>query len=158
VIRRTLLVATLILALAGCTGTPDLVEHLDESGFSMRVLTDGLANPLEMIWGPDDYLWVTEKAAGKVDRISPTDGTVTTALTLPDLLYDAGAQDGLLGLALHPSLLKQDTDQYPATVLPWWRLGMVAVVLLTAVAVVVPIESATRRRRRLSEVLRAGEA
>jgi PQQ-dependent dehydrogenase (s-GDH family) len=37
---------------------------------------------------------------------------VTTALTLPDLLYDAGSQDGLLGLALHPALLKQDIDQF----------------------------------------------
>ncbi|MCA2227027.1 FtsX-like permease family protein [Nonomuraea aurantiaca] len=44
----------------------------------------------------------------------------------------------------------------PALVLPWWRLGLVTVALLVAVAVVVPIESALRRRRRLSEVLRAG--
>ncbi|MFG1961834.1 FtsX-like permease family protein [Nonomuraea sp. NPDC049028] len=45
----------------------------------------------------------------------------------------------------------------PALVLPWWRLGLVAMALLVAVAVVVPIESALRRRRRLSEVLRAGD-
>ncbi|MFC5833658.1 FtsX-like permease family protein [Nonomuraea insulae] len=45
----------------------------------------------------------------------------------------------------------------PALVLPWWRLGLVAVALSAAVAVVVPIESALRRRRRLSEVLRAGD-
>ncbi|MFI7152678.1 FtsX-like permease family protein [Nonomuraea sp. NPDC050022] len=45
----------------------------------------------------------------------------------------------------------------PALVLPWWRLGLVTVALLVAVAVVVPIESALRRRRRLSEVLRAGD-
>ncbi|MBF8185642.1 ABC transporter permease [Nonomuraea sp. K274] len=46
----------------------------------------------------------------------------------------------------------------PALVTPWWLLGPVTVVLPAAVAVVVPVESALRRRRRLSEVLRAGEA
>ncbi|MEW1839810.1 FtsX-like permease family protein [Nonomuraea angiospora] len=56
-------------------------------------------------------------------------------------------------LALH--LL---TGADPALALPWWELGLVAVVFLAAVAVMVPVESALRRRRRLSEVLRAGDS
>ncbi|TDE56288.1 FtsX-like permease family protein [Nonomuraea mesophila] len=56
-------------------------------------------------------------------------------------------------LALH--LL---TGADPAVALPWWGIGLVAVVFLAAVAVVVPVESALRRRRRLSEVLRAGDS
>jgi putative ABC transport system permease protein len=65
----------------------------------------------------------------------------------------------LAHLTLGPLALRvltgQDAD--PATVLPWWRLGLVTVAFLAAVAVVVPVESALRRRRRLSEVLRAGD-
>ncbi|MEV4072111.1 FtsX-like permease family protein [Nonomuraea fuscirosea] len=49
------------------------------------------------------------------------------------------------------------TGAAPAPAAPWWGLGLVAVVFLAAVAVVVPVESALRRRRRLSEVLRAGD-
>ncbi|GAA2843420.1 FtsX-like permease family protein [Nonomuraea rubra] len=49
------------------------------------------------------------------------------------------------------------TGADPALALPWWGLGLVAVVFLVAVAVVVPVESALRRRRRLSEVIRAGD-
>ncbi|WP_326636664.1 hypothetical protein OIE67_03725 [Nonomuraea fuscirosea] len=49
------------------------------------------------------------------------------------------------------------TGAAPAPASPWWGLGLVAVVFLAAVAVVVPVESALRRRRRLSEVLRAGD-
>ncbi|MGW3349178.1 FtsX-like permease family protein [Nonomuraea rubra] len=49
------------------------------------------------------------------------------------------------------------TGADPALALPWWRLGLVAVAFLAAVAVVVPVESALRRRRRISEVLRAGD-
>lgn len=59
---------------------------------------------------------------------------------------------GALGLRL---LTGQSAD--PALVLPWWRLGAVSAVLPAAVAVVVPVESALRRRRRLGEVLRAGD-
>ncbi|MBP2707512.1 hypothetical protein JOL79_27385 [Microbispora sp. RL4-1S] len=44
-----------------------------------------------------------------------------------------------------------------ALVLPWWRLALVTAALLATVAVVVPAESALRRRRRLSEVLRVGD-
>jgi hypothetical protein len=54
-------------------------------------------------------LWITEKATGRVTRMSPSDGESSTALVLPDLYADSGAADELLGMALHPSLLKQDT-------------------------------------------------
>ncbi|GAA4620490.1 FtsX-like permease family protein [Actinoallomurus vinaceus] len=65
----------------------------------------------------------------------------------------------LARLTFGPLALRTLTGQAadPALVLPWGRLGLVTVALLAAVAVVVPVESALRRRRRLSEVLRAGE-
>ncbi|WP_049559641.1 FtsX-like permease family protein [Nonomuraea sp. SBT364] len=49
------------------------------------------------------------------------------------------------------------TGADPAPALPWWGLGLVAAVFLVAVAVVVSVEPALRRRRRLSEVIRAGD-
>ncbi|MFE9193429.1 FtsX-like permease family protein [Micromonospora sp. NPDC007208] len=65
----------------------------------------------------------------------------------------------LARLTLGPLDLRLLTGQAadPAAVLPWWLLGLVSVALLAAVATVVPVESALRRRDRLSEVLRAGE-
>ncbi|MFY1575880.1 FtsX-like permease family protein [Verrucosispora sp. WMMD703] len=65
----------------------------------------------------------------------------------------------LARLTLGPLELRLLTGQAtdPAAVLPWWLLGLVSVTLLAAVAAVVPVESALRRRDRLSEVLRAGE-
>jgi PQQ-dependent dehydrogenase (s-GDH family) len=102
----------LAAAVGACTATPSTPVTTTIDGFTMRVVTDGLANPWELTYGPDGYLWVTEKAAGRVVRISPTDGATTPALMVPDLLSSAGAQDGMLGMALSPSLLKSDTDQY----------------------------------------------
>ena len=106
------IVAATMLALTACTSGPARGLATATSGFSMRVVTDGLRNPFELTWGPDDHLWVTEKVNGRVSRMSPTDGVTKTALEVPDLYATPGAQDGLLGLALHPSLLKQDTNQY----------------------------------------------
>ncbi|MEW2143465.1 ABC transporter permease [Micromonospora vinacea] len=65
----------------------------------------------------------------------------------------------LARLTLGPLDLRLLTGQgdNPATVLPWWLLGLASVALLAAAATVVPVESALRRRDRLSEVLRAGE-
>ncbi|MCW2880006.1 MAG: gdhB [Sphaerisporangium sp.] len=106
--------AAVLFALTACTGGPSSTPRASPPPprLSMRVLATGLANPWEVTWGPDGMLWITEKAAGRVTRMSPGDGTSSTALVLPDLYADTGAQDGLLGMALHPSLLKQDTDQY----------------------------------------------
>jgi len=65
---------------------------------AMRVLTTGLAAPWELTWGPDNFLWVTEKIGKRVDRINPADGARTTVLTINEVSA-SGAQDGLLGLA-----------------------------------------------------------
>lgn len=56
-------------------------------------------------------------------------------------------------LALH-TLTGQSAD--PAPLIPWWLLGLVALALLGSLYAVVAAEAAVRRRRRLSDVLRAG--
>jgi len=73
--------------------------------FSMRVVTTGLVNPWQMRWGPDGRLWVTERSGKRIVRVNPADGSRTIALTIADALQ-RHAQDGVLGLALHPDLLK----------------------------------------------------
>jgi PQQ-dependent dehydrogenase (s-GDH family) len=89
-------------ALVGCTGPEEPPSN--DAGFARRVVARGLANPWEVTWGPDGYLWVTEKTGGRVDRISVSDGAVQTLLTVDGLVATPGAQDGLLGMALHPDL------------------------------------------------------
>ena len=78
-----------------------------QPSFSFRVVTSGLSAPWEVIWGPDDQLWVTERTGRRLIRVNPATGTVTPALTI-DESYDPGESwhEGVLGLALHPDLLK----------------------------------------------------
>ena len=68
-------------------------------------MATGLADPFQMVWGPDDYLWVTERTAGRVTRVRPSDGSKTTAITIGGDLQ-ADGPGGVLGMALDPGLLK----------------------------------------------------
>lgn len=119
------------LTLAAAAGAPERWQTLT------RLRTLGLR--------PRDARWV---AAGEL--LPPV---VIAAVCGPLLAVLIGH------LTLGPLDLRLLTGQAadPATVLPWWRLGLVGVALLAAAATVVPVESALRRRDRLSEVLRAGE-
>jgi PQQ-dependent dehydrogenase (s-GDH family) len=71
----------------------------------MRVVTQGLDAPWEITWGPDGRLWVTERRGRRVLRVNPADGATAVALAIPEA-HQSVTQDGLLGLALHPQLLK----------------------------------------------------
>ncbi|MET8161523.1 FtsX-like permease family protein [Sphaerisporangium sp. NPDC005289] len=121
----------LALALGAAASAPDRWQTLT------RLRTLGLR--------PRDARWV---AAGEL--LPPV---VVAAVTGPLLgLLVARLAAGPLALRL---VTGQATDPAPAP--PWWRLGLLALALTAAVTAVVPIESALRRRRRLGEVLRAGE-
>ncbi|WDR01607.1 PQQ-dependent sugar dehydrogenase [Devosia algicola] len=72
--------------------------------FAMHVVASGLADPWELSWGPDNYLWVTERTGGKIDRINPKNGAKSTLIALDDVSAPGG-QDGLLGMAFHPDFL-----------------------------------------------------
>lgn len=79
--------------------------------FQGRVLTTGLSNPWEMTAGPDGKLWVTERSTGEVTKVDMFTGEQQTILTLTDFSVDVQHQ-GLLGMALHPELLKGTGNDY----------------------------------------------
>ena len=82
----------------------------DASG-RFRVVASGLDGPWEIAIGPDGYLWVTERAGPRITRVNPSDGSKITAATLADVYVDRG-QNGLLGMALHPDLLRGAGHDY----------------------------------------------
>ena len=82
--------------------------------FTESVLISDLEGPWELTWGPDDRLWVTERTAGRITRVNPKDGSKQTAIEIADVV-SIGGQDGLLGLALHPELLKGTGNDFVYT-------------------------------------------
>jgi PQQ-dependent dehydrogenase (s-GDH family) len=91
----------------GATHDAGLVEPT----FTKRVVTSGLSGPWEITWGPDGRLWISERSGKRILRVNPANGSRSTALTLADA-YQASGQDGVLGLALHPRLLKDEDLDY----------------------------------------------
>ena len=87
------------------TRNPRVVMGEGPESFGLRVVATGLAAPWEVTWGPDNFLWITERTGKRVVRVNPANGTRTVAVTI-DEVYQKLSQDGLLGMALHPDLLK----------------------------------------------------
>ncbi|KEO73791.1 PQQ-dependent sugar dehydrogenase [Anditalea andensis] len=79
--------------------------------FEKRILVDRLEDPWNIIYGPDDHLWVTESKSYKVLRINPENGKRRTVLDVSkDKNFERSKnkpwpQGGLMGMALHPQLL-----------------------------------------------------
>ena len=90
---------------------PRVVTAQGPESFVSRVVTTDLAGPWEVTWGPDGFLWITERVGKRITRVNPTDGSKTVAVTI-DEVYQTLAQDGLLGMALHPDLLKGKGTDY----------------------------------------------
>lgn len=66
-------------------------------------LVTGIQVPWEILWGPDDHIWVTERR-GRVLRIDPATGSFTTVLNHQSEV-ESGGEPGMLGMALHPDFL-----------------------------------------------------
>lgn len=56
--------------------------------------------PWEIIWGPDNYIWFTQRD-GKVCRLDPVAKTYKVILKISDVVQQS--ESGLLGMALHPN-------------------------------------------------------
>lgn len=99
-----LLAAGITVALAAAQNPRDQHNPGPEP-FTTRVIASDLENPWTVLWGPDGFLWVTERTAFRVTRLDPADGSKRVAVTLDDG-YQSVVQDGLMGMALHPDLLQ----------------------------------------------------
>ncbi|MFT5901762.1 MAG: glucose/arabinose dehydrogenase, partial [Bacteroidia bacterium] len=61
---------------------------------------NGIDIPWEIQWGPDDFIWMTERS-GRVSRLNPETGDKAIVLDLSSTVYDQ-SEAGLLGLQLDP--------------------------------------------------------
>jgi len=61
----------------------------------------GLDIPWEIIYGPDNHIWTTERK-GIVSRINPITGVKSVILNLSSSIFQQ-SESGLLGMALHPN-------------------------------------------------------
>lgn len=91
---------------------------------------DRLLDPWEIVYGPDDYLWVTEAKGYKVYRIDPSTGTRSTILDI------SPTGTGYLTAGEHTTFNRQNwastTPKVPGPgtyTIPWPQGGMMGMIL-----------------------------
>jgi PQQ-dependent dehydrogenase (s-GDH family) len=121
--QRLAATLSIMLALSTATARADTppvpgapIKPAAES-FEMRVVATGLGHPHNMVLGPDGKLWLTELSARRIVRVDPATGKLDVLAEVSDAVHskdDTGddKQDGLLGIALHPDLLKGKGHDY----------------------------------------------
>ena len=61
------------------------------------ILTNALRLPWEILWGPDNEIWITERG-GRISRMNPATAVITPVFTVPDVVADG--EGGLLGMVV----------------------------------------------------------
>ncbi len=93
--------------------------------FTKRTVISGLNSAWEVLFGPNDSLWVTENKSYLISRINIANGAKTVLLDLRatdgTINFTAASpnqpQGGLMGLAIHPNLYSSDPAVRAAK--PW---------------------------------------
>ena len=65
-----------------------------------QTLTDHLNFPWEILWGPDNFIWMTERE-GRISRVNPQTGQVIPVFQIPDVVSTTDF-NGTQGMVLHP--------------------------------------------------------
>lgn len=71
-----------------------------ETVLDVRDVITGIDIPWEIIWGPDNHIWFTERV-GRISRLNPETGTRTVILNLTSGVHQQ-SESGMLGMVLHP--------------------------------------------------------
>lgn len=97
---KTLLILFSLSVFAGCKKKNKTAEPPPAPAeIKDEVLTAGLSYVWEITWGPDNFIWMTERD-GKVSRVNPTTGEVIPVLNITEVV--SKNEGGLLGMAIHP--------------------------------------------------------
>ena len=94
----------LFLSLLLCSGSLSIKAQpatiqLDSTTLTVSTLITNLDVPWEILWGPDNWIWMTERP-GIISRINPNTGEKVVLYDIPDCYEQQ--ESGLLGMVLHP--------------------------------------------------------
>jgi len=73
--------------------------------FTQRTVIGNQRMPHDLVYGPDNNIWYTERFAGTVSFVNPATSVKKVVLSLGANMVRVAGQDGLMGLTLHPQFL-----------------------------------------------------
>lgn len=89
-----------VFALVASTAMTQPTWEIGTTTLTEYDLVTGMQLPWEILWGPDDHLWMTSRK-GEVLRINPATGDYTTVLE-KNVMNGGNGEPGMLGMAMHP--------------------------------------------------------
>ncbi len=89
--------------LLGCDSATDGSAQTPNVELTSDVVATRLDTVWELVWGPDGFIWMTERG-GRVSRVNPQTGAVTP---VAQIAVSEIGEGGLMGLALHPDFATQ---------------------------------------------------
>lgn len=98
-LRQILMLTALTAALGLHCNKSDKSPGSATAGIKDSVVAEGLSYPWEILWGPDNFIWMTERG-GRISRFNPSTGQVVPILTITEVV--SNGEGGLLGMVLHP--------------------------------------------------------
>ena len=91
-----LLIALFLGILFSCKSKDDQIGVVpdDWPTDTVRVLKNNLNFPWEILWGKDDFIWMTERG-GKISKVNPKTGDIVFSTSITDVV--SNGEGGLLG-------------------------------------------------------------
>lgn len=93
------------LFLITCVITIGFTTINAQNNLKTRIVATNLDTPWEIIWGADDFIWVTERF-GRVSRINPENGVVSEVIRIQEA-RESG-EGGLLGMVFDPGFTENN--------------------------------------------------
>jgi aldose sugar dehydrogenase len=95
--------AVSIITLVACDSATAGNNPSPNAELATDVIATGLATVWELAWGPDGFIWVTERG-GRISRMNPETGARTTVAQLD---VAENGEGGLMGFTFHPDFPAQ---------------------------------------------------
>lgn len=90
---------------------------LDSTTLEINVIADSLTIPWDLVWGPDGWIWFTERA-GNIKKVDPNTGQVILVHHIDDV-YESWDNSGLHALAIHPDFPEEPYLYVNYTISEW---------------------------------------
>lgn len=100
--RIILLIAIIITLVTQSCKTEDTPLPDDWPTDSIRTIKSDLNFPWEILWGKDDFIWMTERG-GKISKVNPKTGEIVFTSSIAEVV--SLSEGGLLGMVQHPDFL-----------------------------------------------------
>lgn len=96
---KALFIISTLIFLSGFHKTIQSQIFVGTTEIDTNTIVTNLDTPWEILWGPDEHIWFTERY-GRISRVHPETGELTELITIAEV-YEQG-ESGLLGMSLHP--------------------------------------------------------